>query len=172
MKNKWLWTLSYYMFLNFLWTYVQGTPGKLTQEQVLEELGVKIETKGKKNQQQNCCSLVQGLPLQNFVLKKIDRKTKSQVLGTASSFLFAPLKKTSVSCSDVSILCCLVFSFLVMVVSMKLLFLAPSCLLRQNRRRKKFLSKLWCLTKKNGHSCCCHPQIQFTYLTSFSLYSI
>ena len=49
MKNKWLWTLSYYMFLNFLWTYVQGTPGKLTQEQVLEELGVKIETKGKKN---------------------------------------------------------------------------------------------------------------------------
>ena len=109
-------------------------------------------------------STVQGLPLQNFVLQKIDRKTKSQVLGTASSFLFAPLKKTSVSCSDVSILCCLVFSFLVMVVSMKLLFLAPSCLLRQNRRRKKFLSKLWCLTKK-GHSCCCHPQIQFTYLT-------
>ena len=57
MKNKWLWTLSYYMFLHFLWTYVQGTPGKLTQEQVLEELGVKIETKGKKNQQQNCCKL-------------------------------------------------------------------------------------------------------------------
>ena len=95
---------------------MQGTPGKLTQEQVLEELGVKIETKGKKNQQQNCCKLwvVQGLPLQNFVLKKIDRKTKSQVLGTASSFLFAPLKKTSVSCSDVSILC-LVFASLVKV---------------------------------------------------------
>ena len=33
---------------------MQGTPEKLTQEQVLEELGVKIETKGKKSQQQNC----------------------------------------------------------------------------------------------------------------------
>ena len=108
--------------------------------------------------------------------KKIDRKKRKERQSSgnclsAQVFLFAPLKKTSVSCSDVSILCCLVFSFLVMVVSMKLLFLAPSCLLRQNRRRKKFLSKLWCLTKK-GHSCCCHPQIQFTYLTSFSLYSI
>ena len=56
MKNKW-WTLFYYMFFHFLWNFVHGTPEKLTQEQVLEELGVKIETKGKKNQQQNCFSL-------------------------------------------------------------------------------------------------------------------
>ena len=53
MKNKW-WTLFYYAFFHFSWSFVQGTPEKLTQEQVLEELGVKIETKGKKSQQQNC----------------------------------------------------------------------------------------------------------------------
>ena len=112
-----------------------------------------------------------GHPVEENRQKKRKERQSSGNCLSAQVFLFAPLKKTSVSCSDVSILCCLVFSFLVMVVSMKLLFLAPSCLLRQNRRRKKFLSKLWCLTKK-GHSCCCHPQIQFTYLTSFSLYSI
>ena len=53
MKNKW-WTLFYYAAFHFSWSFVQGTPEKLTQEQVLEELGVKIETKGKKSQQQNC----------------------------------------------------------------------------------------------------------------------
>ena len=46
MKNKW-WTLFYYASFHFSWSFVQGAPEKLTQEQVLEELGVKIETKGK-----------------------------------------------------------------------------------------------------------------------------
>ena len=60
MKNKW-WTLFYYTFFHFLWSFVQGTPEKLTQEQVLEELGVKIETKGKKSQQQNCFRLAKSI---------------------------------------------------------------------------------------------------------------
>ena len=44
--NKW--TLFVFLFYAFNFnTIVNGAPEKLTQEQVLEELGVKIETKGK-----------------------------------------------------------------------------------------------------------------------------
>ena len=51
MKNKCnKWTLVFLFYSLFIYNTictVNGAPEKLTQEQVLEELGVKIETKGK-----------------------------------------------------------------------------------------------------------------------------
>ena len=47
--NKWTLVFLFHSLLTFntIWKTVNGAPEKLTQEQVLEELGVKIETKGK-----------------------------------------------------------------------------------------------------------------------------
>ena len=47
--NKWTLVFLFYSLFTFnaIWKTVNGAPEKLTQEQVLEELGVKIETKGK-----------------------------------------------------------------------------------------------------------------------------
>ena len=54
---------------------MQGTPEKLTQEQVLEELGVKIETKGKKSQHKivffSFSTLTQCTMLENYAKCRI-----------------------------------------------------------------------------------------------------
>ena len=52
-KKKWTLTQVFLLLLSYPGSFSRGNfalgaPEKLTQEQVLEELGVKIETKGKK----------------------------------------------------------------------------------------------------------------------------
>ena len=68
--NKWTLVLLFYslFIINTICT-VNGAPEKLTQEQVLEELGVKIETKGKKIfsfSSIQCVQIVRALHLVDF----------------------------------------------------------------------------------------------------------
>ena len=54
--NKWTLVFLFYslfIFNNLYKTAVNAAPEKLTPEEVLEELGVKIETKGKTNKFSN-----------------------------------------------------------------------------------------------------------------------